>query len=267
MNNTPITQSYPANTLGWISGALQLFISNPKMWLFSGVIMLLALAVAMVFSWFGQLALSLLSPVLIGSLMLGAAKQQRGDEFNAADLGAAFKDSGLFKRLALLGCFLLVLNLALTLLTFGVVMIFGGGETPGSILQSISEERSVDAMRVIGPFAIMSILSLIVYAMAMMFSIPHIVFRHAEPFTAILVSLTGSLRYFSTVIGCGVVFFLVSVLVFAFLSMSIALALTVVVIVLWPISVCLQYVAYMSVFQKPDETDSDLPHDDASFNA
>ena len=65
----------------WFSSAFDLFRRDPGTWVGLGVILVLS-GVAMFFLWFLQLAWTLLNPVIIGGLMIGAAEaagRRRGE--------------------------------------------------------------------------------------------------------------------------------------------------------------------------------------------
>lgn len=118
---------------GWIVEGWRLFAQAPGIWI---VIMLIYLGISVVLSFIpfvGGLAYMLLSPVLAGGMLYGAAAQARGESLEIAHLFRGFQDQERMGPLVLLG---LISLAGYVLMVLVVILFMGGGLMMGATLDS-----------------------------------------------------------------------------------------------------------------------------------
>ena len=118
---------------GWIVEGWQLFVKAPGIWI---VIMLIYLGISVVLSlipFVGSLASMLVSPVLAGGMLYGAATQVRGESLEITHLFRGFQDQERMGPLVLLGAISLG---GYVLMALVVVLFMGGGLMMGAAMDS-----------------------------------------------------------------------------------------------------------------------------------
>ena len=116
---------------GWIVEGWRLFARAPGIWL---VIMLIYLGISVVLSFIpfvGTLAYALLSPVLAGGMLYGAAALDRGESLEIGHLFQGFKDQDRMGPLVVLGLISLAAGVLMALVMF---VFMGGGLLLGGAL-------------------------------------------------------------------------------------------------------------------------------------
>ncbi|MFZ1643478.1 MAG: BPSS1780 family membrane protein [Candidatus Contendobacter sp.] len=127
----------------WIVEGWQLFVQAPGIWI---VILLIYLGISVVLSFIpfvGGLAYMLLSPVLIGGMLYGAAAQARGEALEIAHLFRGFQDQERMGPLVLLG---LISLAGYVLMALVVIVFMGGGLIMGATLDSTGTVVPPEAM-------------------------------------------------------------------------------------------------------------------------
>lgn len=104
--------------LSWITGAWSLFKEQPLVWLLQfGAAAVMFIVLALI-PFIGQLALSLLMPVVVAGIMYGAHQLAQGEPLNFGMIFAGFSQR--FGSLLLLGLCSLVGSFAALLIAFGI---------------------------------------------------------------------------------------------------------------------------------------------------
>ncbi len=127
----------------WIVEGWQLFAQAPGVWI---VILLIYLGISVVLSFIpfvGGLAYMLLSPVLAGGMLYGAAALARGEPLEIAHLFRGFQDQERMGPLVLLG---LISLAGYVLMALVVIVFMGGGLIMGATLDSTGTVVPPEAM-------------------------------------------------------------------------------------------------------------------------
>lgn len=128
---------------GWIVEGWRSFAQAPGIWI---VILLIYLGISVVLSFIpfvGGLAYMLLSPVLAGGMLYGAAAQARGESLEIAHLFRGFQDQERMGPLVLLGAISLIGYVLMLLVVF---LFIGGGLMMGATLDSTGAIMPPEAM-------------------------------------------------------------------------------------------------------------------------
>ncbi len=127
----------------WIVEGWQLFAQAPGIWI---VILLIYLGISVVLSFIpfvGGLAYMLLSPVLAGGMLYGAAALARGEPLEIAHMFRGFQDQERMGPLVLLG---LISLAGYVLMALVVIVFMGGGLIMGATLDSTGTVVPPEAM-------------------------------------------------------------------------------------------------------------------------
>ena len=213
-NFTPVTPSVPAPTPGttpppregwavasgqgleWWKTGWHLFRGAPAIW-----VILMVLFIAILFGlsfipFLGQIASTLISPVLGAGVLVGARTQDRGGELTVGHLFACFNDKAMplvIVALLYFGGWFVIWVIAAALLV-GIV----GFGTVASIVSGDPTQAGIAMLATLG------VGSLVVLLLAMLLGIPLIMgywfapalvlFRGDEPFAAMKASFTACMR-------------------------------------------------------------------------
>lgn len=122
----------------WISQGFWHFKQNPLAWIVALVVWVVLSTLISLVPFIGSLLITLVSPVILAGLMMGAAAQEHGDDFEISHLFAGFSSS--VGQLVLVGLLYLVgmvvMVVVLTMVGGGVMFgVMGGmqGAEPGAI--------------------------------------------------------------------------------------------------------------------------------------
>ncbi len=128
---------------GWIVEGWQLFAQAPGIWI---VILLIYLGISVVLSFIpivGGLAYMLLSPVLAGGMLYGAAALARGEPLEIAHLFRGFQDQERMGPLVLLG---LISLAGYVLMALVAVVFVGGGLMMSAVMDSTGTHMAPEAL-------------------------------------------------------------------------------------------------------------------------
>ncbi len=228
---------------GWIVEGWQLFTRAPGIWI---VILLIYLGISVVLSFIplvGPLAHALLSPVLVGGMLYGAAALARGENLEIAHLFRGFQDQERMGPLVMLG----LISVAGYVLIALVIMVFmGGGLIMGAALDSTGVIVPPEAMG--GLLAGAGLVALLII-LVIGFLIAMVLF-YGTP----LVMLGGQSAWPAaqdSVAACWIN--MLPLLVFGLIYLVLAVAATIPFglgfLVLGPVTVCAVYASYREVFE------------------
>ncbi|MFO1422686.1 MAG: BPSS1780 family membrane protein [Candidatus Competibacteraceae bacterium] len=229
---------------GWIVEGWQLFAQAPGIWI---VILLIYLGISVVLSlipFVGGLAYMLLSPVLAGGMLYGAAAQARGEPLGIAHLFRGFQDQERMGPLVLLG---LISLAGYVLMILVAVMFVGGGLMVGAMMDSTGAVVPPEAMGGLfvgaGLIALLVMLTIgLLMTMALFYGIP-------------LVMLGGQNAWpaaWDSVAACwvNVLPLLVFGLIYLVLAVVAAIPFGLGLLILGPVTVCAIYASYRDVFEE-----------------
>ena len=186
---------------GW-----RIFNAAPVQWILILVVYLVISVCLQFIPVIGGIAHIVLTPVLVGGMMLGCHALARGEPLTVAHLFAGFKDAR-FGALAILGLILLALSFAFGIfLFFGMLMTFGM-----SGLSAIAMQGDIWAMPGVlgaGLFALIAIALIggALIAMASWFAPALVVLDGAEPMSALKQSFAASWANMGAFLIYGLIF-------------------------------------------------------------
>ena len=225
-----------AHGWNWLVAGWDLYKRNPGAWI---LIFIIFTAIMMGASWvplIGFVAMYILTPVLIGGVMMGCAALQRGQSLEVSHLFAGFRE----KTGALVQVGLLYLaGIVATLLVVG--LIFGFSLLPTLIAQQQPEVRT--AVTVIVLAVLVALALSIPLVMALWFAAPLVIFHDLPAVDALKTSFTGCLRNILPFLIYGLL-----ALVFAIVA-SIPLMLG--WLLLGPVLMASVYTGYRDIFTEP----------------
>ncbi|WP_374562293.1 BPSS1780 family membrane protein [Ideonella sp.] len=222
--------------ISWWTEGWALFMKNAGIWIVIALILVVASVVLNFIPFIGSLALTLLTPVVTGSLLLAARKTESGGALDVADIGLGFKES--LNPLLVLGALLLgasvVIVVVMSVLGFGAIMGMGVSGASHSM-------AGMMAAAGFGLIALLVGLALFVpVAMAMWFSPALVVFHGVPPVEAARASFTACLRNIVPFLLHGIVFFVAAIIA----SIPFGLGW----LALLPVVMLTMYISYRDVF-------------------
>ena len=227
---------------GWIVEGWQLFAQAPGIWI---GILLIYLGISVVLSlipFVGGLAYMLLSPVLAGGMLYGAAAQARGETLEIAHLFRGFQDQERMGPLVLLG----LISLAGYVLMILVAVVFvGGGLMVGAVMDSTGAVVPPEAMGGLfvgaGLIALLVILTIgLLMTMALFYGIPLVMLGGQNAWPAARDSVTACWANVLPLLVFGVLYLVLAVVA----TIPFGLGF----LVLGPVTICAVYASYRDVF-------------------
>lgn len=222
--------------INWWTEGWALFMKNAGIWIVITLILVVASVVLNFIPFIGSIALTLLTPVVTGSLLLAARKTESGGVLDVADIGLGFKEA--LNPLLVLGALLLGASVAIvvvmSVLGFGAIMGMGVG----------GASHSMAGMMAAAGFGLLALLVgvalFIPVGMAMWFSPALVVFHGMPPVDAARASFTACLRNIVPFLLHGIVFFVAAIVA----SIPFGLGW----LALLPVIMLTMYVSYRDVF-------------------
>ena len=200
--------------MNWITGAIQLVLGNPVVFLVMGLIV----AAIQIVPILGSLAILVIGPALYGGVVYAAREQDQGRTPEIGQLFRAFSESGKAGPMIML-C---LPTIAGAILLFVLLIVFVGGALLGGGLSSIGSDSSTALLGALGGSALILVplaiaIGLAVYALQF-FAISRVMFEGAEPIAAMKQSFSDCLA------NLGAYLIFVVVLMVAFVVMSLILS-------------------------------------------
>ena len=230
---------------GWIVEGWRLFARAPGIWL---VIMLIYLGISVVLSFIpfvGTLAYALLSPVLAGGMLYGAAALDRGESLEIGHLFQGFKDQDRMGPLVVLGLISLAAGVLMALVMF---VFMGGGLLLGGALDHTGAVVPPESMGGIfvgfGLIVFLIILAIsFLVAMALFYGVPLVMLAGQHAWPAIQDSIAACWINFLPLLVFGLIYFVLGIVAIIPLGLGF--------LVLGPVTVGAIYASYREVFQGP----------------
>jgi hypothetical protein len=213
----------------WLVRGWQMFRADPGVWMAIGVVFGLIYGLSGVITMLGPLASALLTPVLLGGVMMGCAAQDRGEPLMFETLFAGFRYNT--NNLVMVG----VLTLVSTILMMLAAAALGFA---GALLGSFGG-------RVIGIFfilvaAIAFLAVITAFAMALWYAAPLVALAHMTPVAAAKASFRACMLNWLPLSIYG----LVIVVLFTLSVFTLFLGL----LVLIPVLLAAHYASYRDIF-------------------
>jgi uncharacterized membrane protein len=230
----------------WWTEGWRLFVASPWIWILIAVLYFALMAGLAFIPFIGQIASTLLLPILGGGVLMGARAQDRGEDLGVAHLFACFQHrAGPLVILALIyfaGWFVIWL--------LGAAMLIGvaGFGALGAILSGDPAQVGAAALAAFGLAAMVVLLLAALLAvpllMAWWFAPALVIFRNDEPIAAMKASFFASLDN----VGAFLVYSLVGLALAVLASIPFGLGW----LVLAPVYGASSYASYVDVFGKPE---------------
>ncbi|MDS4027903.1 MAG: BPSS1780 family membrane protein [Candidatus Contendobacter sp.] len=227
---------------GWIVEGWQLFAQAPGIWI---VILLIYLGISVVLSFIpivGGLAYVLLSPVLAGGMLYGAAALARGEPLEIAHLFRGFQDQERMGPLVLLG---LISLAGYVLMALVAVVFVGGGLMMSAVMDSAGAHMAPEALG--GLFAGAGLIVLLVVltigfliTMALFYGIPLVMLGGQNAWPAAQDSIAACWANMLPLLVFG--------LIYLVLGMVAVIPIGLGMLVLGPVTVGAVYASYRDVF-------------------
>lgn len=228
---------------GWIVEGWRLFAQAPGIWI---VILLIYLGISVVLSlipFVGGLAYMLLSPVLAGGMLYGAAAQARGEPLEIAHLFRGFQDQERMGPLVLLGA----ISLAGYVLMALVIFVFmGGGLMIGATIDSatgtvVPPEAMGGLLAGAGLVALLVLLTIsLLIAMALFYGVPLVMLGGQNAWPAAQDSIAACSINILPLLVFGLIYLVLGVV--AVIPFGLGL------LILGPVTVGAVYASYREVF-------------------
>lgn len=229
----------------WWGEGWRLFVAAPWLWIVITLVFVAVMFVLALIPFVGQLASTLLSPVLAGGVLIGARAVDRGEPLTVGTLFACFdRRFGplLVVALLYLAGWLVVSALAVAIIAGGV-----GLGTLSAILAGDPIESGIAALGALGATAFVMVLVGVVLGiplvMAYWFAPALVVFRDDEPLAAMRESFRANLR--------NVPPFLVYGLIGIALAIVASIPMLLGWLVLAPVFATSVYASYKDIFGEP----------------
>jgi uncharacterized membrane protein len=196
----------------------------------------------MLSSWvpfIGFVAMYLLTPILMGGVMLGCASLERGGSLEVAHLFAGFREqTGALATVGLLylGGTLAILLVVGLIFGFSLVPMFMGGRAP----------EATEALTLIALASLVMLALFIPVLMAIWFASPLVVLHGVKPIDAIKMSFLGCLKN------------ILPFLIYGVIALLLAIVATIPIFLGWlalgPVLMASVYTGYRDIFTEPGGT-------------
>lgn len=229
---------------GWIVEGWGLFVKAPGVWI---VMLLIYLAISVVLSlvpFVGMIAQALLSPVLVGGMLYGAALQARGETLEIGHLFQGFRDQERMGPLVMLG---LISVAGYVLITLVLVMFVGGGMMMGAMMDGASTGMPREAMGGlfvgVGLVAVLIVMTIgLAIAMALFYGVPLVMLAGQNAWPAAQASVAACWINMLPLLVFGLVYMVLAVVAMIPLGLGF--------LVLLPVTICAVYASYREVFEE-----------------
>lgn len=237
----------------WISRAWRLFAAQPLTWIATLVLYVLLLVAASLIP-LGDLATSLLGPVFLGGLLMGAHRQTLGGRMELTDLISGFRER--FVPLLLLGVIQLLAGIIIGVVAVVIVLVTIGP----SVLNNPDSLMQISVMH----WTLMGVALAVVIAgvtLAFWIAAPLVAIAGCKPWEAVERSFDAGLRNWRALLVFG--------LAVIGLTIAAVIPLGLGFIVLIPVLVIAGYTAFADLFwpdePAPPDTPSAPSHPDANL--
>ena len=227
--------------LAWITDAWQMFKDAPGSWVACFLIFVLIMFVLAIIPILGNVAGAVLSPVLIGGMMLGCRELARNEELTVAHLFAGFKEKSV--PLFTLGLLEFALSLVVMLIAAAIIFLTVGAMFVGVLMgQSLDPGATLEPGFWLGAATlILVILALFIpVSMAVWFAPALVALDGIDPLTALKWSFFACLKNIWSFLVYGLV--MLGLAIVATIPMGLGWLL------LGPVIMASVYTAYRDIF-------------------
>ncbi|MBI3149231.1 MAG: hypothetical protein HYZ17_12050 [Betaproteobacteria bacterium] len=183
------------NGASWLGGGWALFKEAPGMWILFTIIIIAISLVLSLLPVIGDVAMTLLSPVLWGGIMLGCVALKQGEPLELSHLFAGFTSKA--GPLVLLGLLSLVGTVVIVLIIGVVAIAIVGGTGLATLLRGDGIETLAGLGGMLLGLLLAGLLFLVLLIplmMALWFATPLVVFQNLDPLAAMRASFKVCLK-------------------------------------------------------------------------
>lgn len=229
----------------WVKDAFALYRKAPHIW-----ILVIGGWMGMVFGMVlipiaGSIAASLLQPVFLAGMMLGARDQEQGTPPQPLMLFSAFK--GNVKALVLMGAIELILT---GLVTYGVFAMVFGDVTIDPTNQKAAAEIIVKELQGDIGWVYAALAVIMIIKGALWFGVPLIAMSGMPTSHAVRWSVYAALTNIGAMITCAIVLTVIVMALSLPLVFGLSAVLPIILILVMPMIVLVNYCAYRSTFDE-----------------
>ena len=175
----------PDSAIAWFRFGWQCFMANPGMWIVLVILFLLIVLALQFIPFLGPLALSLITPALIGGLLYAASEASANRPIEIAHLFVGLTDENRRTPMLKLGAIWLVLSILLGIV---VTLVIGGTIGMGALTRDMVVEReavvtSAVSLSILIAFIVVLALILVIFAW-MVYAVPLVLFNKFTPLAA-----------------------------------------------------------------------------------
>jgi uncharacterized membrane protein len=193
----------------------------------------------------GSIAGHLLFPILVGGLMLGCRAIDRGEPLTISHLFAGFGPRA--GSLLIVALIYIAVAIAITIFVVALLFVFFGA---AMLSQLWSTPDSISDRAVLGGLALAGLVGVLLFllfylplVMAVWFAPALVVLQGAEPWTAMKLSFSGSLKN------------ILPFLIYGLVGIALAIVATIPLLLGWlvlgPVAVASVYASYCDIFEPP----------------
>jgi uncharacterized membrane protein len=214
----------------WLSGGWEMFKQAPGVWIGLSVVYMVVIMAASIIPLVNMVAPYVLTPILIGGIMLGCKALEQGDQLTVGHLFAGF--SNRTGNLAVAGLFYLLGFVVIMVVVFVIALVMGF-----SAAATKSTGLAIATAVIVGlvVFALM-----VPLLMAIWFAPALILFHDVAPLDSLKASFQGCLK--------NMLPFLIYGLVYLLLAIAATLPILLGWLILMPVTMASIYVSYRDIF-------------------
>ena len=194
--------------LSWLGDAWRMFKDSPGSWVACFLIFLLIMFVLAIIPLLGNIAGALLSPVLIGGIMIGCRELERNEELMVSHLFAGFKEKS--GPLVILGLLEFGISMVVMLVAAAIIFLTVGAMFVGVLMgQSLDPGATLAPGFWLGALVLMLVIMalFIPVSMAVWFAPALVALDNVEPLTALKWSFFACLKNIWSFLVYGLVIF------------------------------------------------------------
>ena len=230
--------------VSWLGEAWRMFKDAPGSWVACFLIFILIMIVLAIIPVLGNIAGALLSPLLIGGLMVGCRALERSDELEVSHLFAGFKQKP--GPLFILGLLEFAISLVAMAIAAGVIFLTVGAMFLGVLMgKSPEASTALDSQYLMGALVVLLVLValFIPVTMAVWFAPALVMLDDVQPWEALKSSFLGCLKNIGAFLLYGIVWILLGIVATIPLGLG--------WLVLGPVTIASVYTAYRDIFFHP----------------
>ncbi len=228
--------------VSWYGFGWRVFMASPWVWIVMTLLITVIMLILQFIPLVGPLTLSVITPALVGGLMVGAKETAEGRPIYIAHLFKALVDEKKRTPMLILGAVLLVLSILFSIIA---VLVVGGSAGIGAFgAAGADAQDAAIAVGALGAGMLLTFLVVMLYGLVtfavLAYAIPLVMFSHMPPIEAIKSSINASLK--------NVVPLIVFLIIYFILAMISMIPFFLGFLVLVPVTVAALYASFRDVY-------------------